>query len=117
MKKKVIILLLVIVSIVASVIAYHAVNSEKPENWTHTTFRGTVTDIWIDGDNRYFTLSPYLLETEHNFIINAETLYVIVFDIGDEVIVESDYNMNEHNGDDIPYPAVMVTDPNTKDKE
>lgn len=117
MKKKAIISFVVIVFITVSVIAYQTSIAEKSANWVHTTFHGTVIDIVTDGNDRYFTLRSYLSETEHNFVINAETLYVINFDIGDEVIVESDYNTNEHNGKDIPYPAVMVTDPDLSDKE
>ena len=117
MKKRVILSLMAIFLLVFIMITCYTHISERPANWTHKTFHGTVADIWEDTNGRYFTLSTHYLKSEHNFVISNETIYAIEFEVGDEVIVESDYDMSYHNGDDIPYPAVMIADPDVFDGE
>ena len=48
--------------------------------------------------------------TVYNILIREDTLYCADFDVGDEVVVEVDYNIREHNGKDKPYIAAIVAD-------
>lgn len=84
--------------------------AKEDGNWVHKTFQGTVTDIEAELGDTVFTV---VLDsgTEKNFIINDLTIYAIAFQAGDRVVIESDYNLKEHNGTDVPYPATMIANP------
>ena len=90
---------------------------EKKDNWTHRTFQGTVTSIETVEEGTIIAVISSGADTEKKFIVNDHTIYTIGVQVGDEVVVESDYNMREHNGDNVPFPATMITDPSITDEQ
>lgn len=90
---------------------------KKKDYWTHKTFQGTIINIETVEEGTILTVTSSGSDSERNFIVNDHTIYTIDFQVGDEVVVESDYNMREHNGGNVPFPATMVTDPSIADKQ
>ena len=82
----------------------------------HKTFQGTVTNISTEREHTIFSMALLGSGAEKNFIMDDNTIYAITFHIGDDILVESDYNTKEHNGGDIPYPAILIADPSVTDK-
>ena len=87
-----------------------------PDEWIHTTFQGTVSEIWGSGETFRFALISRLNGNEYIFEVNEETLSTVDFVVGDEVVVECDYNIREHNGKDVPYPTALIADASLTDK-
>ncbi len=116
-KKKIMaILLIVIVLVSVSVIAL-LLQDKHEANWVHKSFQGTIVDIWTENENTIVSVELSGTDVVKNFIINDDTTYQIGFGVGKYVLIESDYNMHEHNGDDVPYPAVMIVDPSIEDNK
>lgn len=90
---------------------------QKADNWTHKTFQGTVTDISNTQEGTLFSVALLGSGSEKDFLLDDQTIYAIDFQVGDAVIVESDYNTREHDGMDVPYPAAMITGPSITDQE
>ena len=89
--------------------------NQEEDNWTHKTFQGTVDEFWNDNGNSYFTLITEPYQNKCTFMIDEDSMLAFAFDVGNEVIVESDYSTKHHNGKDIPYPATLIADPNLTD--
>lgn len=115
MKKKFYSVFIVFILLVVCSTGFLSCNKQE-DYWVHKSFQGVVTDLWTEDGNTGFTLKLAGSDSEKKFVINSDSIYVIDFEIGDAVVVESDYNMKEHNGTDVPYPAVMITDPSIMDK-
>lgn len=86
---------------------------DESPNWVHQSFHGTV--VATSEDNTLITVLISSSNSEKVFSIADYTLYTVDYQIGDMVIIESDYDTNSHNGVDIPYPAIMITNPDIHD--
>ncbi len=82
----------------------------KEEYWTHRSFQGTVLDVWTEQDSTIVSVELSGAENVKRFIITADTIFMSDFEIGTRVLIESDYDMYKHNGEDVPYPVVMLID-------
>lgn len=114
MKKYYLLLLLPI--LIAVFIICTSQHNNKADNWTHETFQGTVTNISTEQEHTIFSMTLSGSGVEKKFIMDSNTIYAISFQVGDQILVESDYNTREHNGGDSPYPAIMIADPAVTDK-
>ena len=110
MKKKYVIGMLIIIAVLPWIIHFAGTASVKEDEWHHKTIQGTVTDIWEEDGIICFSVVSQVHDHVHNFLISEDTLYCVDFHVGDEVVVEVDYNIREHNGKDKPYIAVMIAD-------
>lgn len=115
MKKSAKIVIGLILLVLIFVVLHSLLVKDTPDQWSHKTFQGTVSEIWEEDNHQYFRLTTRVNENEYCFIIDDEVLASIDLHVGDEVVVESDYNINEHNGKDTPYPATLVADASIHD--
>ncbi len=116
-KKKTIAILLIVIVLISAAVIVLLLQDRHESNWTHKTFRGTVVDIWTEKENTIFSIELSGTDTVKNFIVDEDTIYQINFEVGKYVLIESDYDMHKHNGDDVPYPAVMIVDPSIEDNK
>ena len=107
----------VIVATLLIISVFYAQQSRKTDQWIHRTFQGTVSEMWDSGEIVIFTLISHVNGNEYNFEAYKEAISSINFVVGAEVVVECDYNIREHNGKDIPYPAALIADATIHDKE
>ena len=114
MKKMIAVVLLAMLLIIS---AFYVQQNRKTDQWIHKTFQGTVSEIWDSGENVKFTLISHVNGNEYNFKACKEVISSIDFVVGAEVVVECDYNIREHNGKDIPYPAALIADAKIQDKK
>ena len=82
---------------------------EYDAHWIHRTFEGTVTDVWGEEPDQYFSLRTE--NTYYTFVISEDTPGQATLEPGDQVLVESDYNMDQHNGKTVPYPVSLIAEP------
>lgn len=116
MKKKCLISVMLIAVILCIGVISFRTEYKKSDQWLHKSVEGTVTDIWEENDSVYFTVDSIIHNDTYDFVITDEALACFDFCIGDEVVVETDYNIREHNGKDKPYPAVLIADANVHDE-
>ena len=113
--KKYVIGILIMIVVFLCIIHFTKTASIKEDEWHHKTIQGTVVDIWEEDSNIYFSIASQVHENVYNIMISEDTLYCVEFHVGDEVVVEVDYNIREHNGKDKPYIAAMVADATVHD--
>ena len=116
MKKKCIVGILIAAVLLCAVYITGKTSTPKDE-WHHKTIQGEVVDIWEENGDICFSVESQVSGTMYNILISDDTLYCVDFDIGDEVVIEVDYNIREHNGKDTPFIAVMVADPAFHDND
>ena len=109
--------ILIIIAVLPCIIHFAGIASVKEDEWHHKTIQGTVTNIWEDDRNICFSVVSQVHGNVYNILINEDTLYCVEFHVGDEVVVEVDYNIKEHNGKDKPYIAAMVADATVRDND
>ena len=102
--------ILILIAVILCIIHFAGTESVKEDEWHHKTIQGTVVDIWKENSTIYFSVASQVHENVYNIMISEDTLYCVEFHVGDEVVVEVDYNIREHNGKDKPYIAAMVAD-------
>ena len=115
--KKYMIGILIMIVVLLCIIHFTETASIKEDEWHHKTIQGTVVGIWEEGSNIYFSIASQVHENVYNIMISEDTLYCVEFHVGDEVVVEVDYNIREHNGKDRPYIAAMVADAAVHDND
>ena len=110
MKKKCIVGILTVAAVLLCAIYFTGKISAPKDDWHHKTIQGKVADVWEENGDICFSVVSQVSGTVYNILIREDTLYCADFDVGDEVVVEVDYNIREHNGKDKPYIAAIVAD-------
>ena len=116
MKKKCFICVILIAVIVCIGVVSFFTENKKPDQWLHKSVEGTITDIWEDNGSVYLTVDSSIQNDTYDFVITDDALACFDFCIGDKVVVETDYNIREHNGKEYPYPAALIADANVHDE-
>ena len=116
MKKKCIVGIL-IAAVLLCAVYFTGKKSAPKDDWHHKTIQGKVADVWEENGDICFSVVSQGSGNVYNILISEDTLYCVDFDVGDEVVVEVDYNIREHNRKDKPFIAAIVADPAVHDND